>query len=57
MDGGTEREGRLELCLGLIWGTVAGDKWREDNSEFVCNALGFEYNGEVARTSLDNNKT
>ena len=53
MDGGTEREGRLELCLGLIWGTVAGDKWREDNSEFVCNALGFEYNGEVARTSLD----
>ena len=42
MDGETEMEGRLELCLGQRWGTVSNEGWTETDAEVVCRDLGYE---------------
>ena len=43
-EGGTEWEGRLEVCLNQRWGTVSDDGWSEANAEVVCRDVGFEIN-------------
>ena len=42
MEGETEWEGRLEVCLNRRWGTVGGNEWTQTNSHVVCNALGYD---------------
>ena len=44
-EGKREWEGRLEVCLGQRWGTVGSDGWTKVNSQVVCNALGYDFNG------------
>ena len=39
--GGTEREGRVEVCLDQRWGTVNGDGWSAPDSQVVCRQLGY----------------
>ena len=41
MDGVNCNEGRLELCLLGIWGTVCDDGWNVVSSKVVCNSLGL----------------
>ena len=45
MEGETEWEGRLEVCLSGRWGTVGGNEWTQTNSHVVCNALGYDITG------------
>ena len=42
LEGGTEREGRLEICLAQRWGTVSSDGWTVAASQVVCRDLGYE---------------
>ena len=38
-------EGRLEVCYNGRWGTVGADDWTNNNSDVVCEALGYGRSG------------
>ena len=45
MNGRTEMEGRVEVCLGGQWGTVCTHQWTSKNTDVVCGQLGFLSSG------------
>ncbi|XP_064397460.1 neurotrypsin-like [Halichondria panicea] len=46
VDGSTDREGRVEVCVGGRWGTVQTNNLQM--VEFVCSTLGFPTEGSKA---------
>ena len=44
--GESEFEGRVEVCLNNRWGTVSSDGWTQNNTEVVCNDLGYDFTGK-----------
>ena len=42
VNGSNEREGRLEVCIGRVWGTVCDYGWRYSFARVVCRQLGYE---------------
>ena len=42
VEGETEWEGRLEVCLSQRWGTVSSDGWSHTNTRVICSDLGYE---------------
>ncbi len=40
-DGRTEQEGRLEVCLRGVWGTVCNNLWSAENTRVACRQLGI----------------
>ncbi len=44
--GGTsDLQGRVELCMGNIWGTVCDDFWGTADAGVVCASLGYSREG------------
>ena len=44
--GETEREGRVQLCLGGRWGAVCDHQWSMAEANVVCAQFGYHYTGQ-----------
>ena len=42
VEGESEWEGRLEVCLSQRWGTVSSDGWSHTNTRVICSDLGYD---------------
>ena len=40
-DGSTSSEGRVEICINGIYGTVCDDSWNNNDAEVVCRQTGY----------------
>lgn len=47
--GESELEGRVEVCLRGVWGTVCGVDWTDREAAVVCNQTGHAITGESSR--------
>ena len=45
VDGENQFEGRVEICLNRVWGSVCDDFWNSFDSIVVCRQLGYATNG------------
>ena len=50
MGGSADRQGRVEICINEIWGTVCDDMWSNVDAQVACRSLGFSGFG-IALTS------
>ena len=56
INGNTHNEGRVEVCYGGVWGTIASFQWTDQDAKVVCSQLGhfpyrrfiiFTYNADI----------
>ena len=47
VDGSSQNEGRVEICINNQWGTVTDDGWSSNNAKVVCRQLGYSTDGET----------
>ena len=41
VEGESETEGRVEVCINKRWGTVCYDGWSHEDATTVCRQLGY----------------
>ena len=41
VDGNTNTEGRVEVCINETWSTICDNRWSTTDANVVCGQLGF----------------
>ena len=44
VDGSTEYDGRVEICINQVWGSICSYNWDYREVSIVCKQLGYNNN-------------
>ena len=47
-DGATETEGRVQVCVDEVWGSVCDNHWDARDARVACRQLGYESDTALA---------
>ena len=45
VNGSISQEGRVEVCVNDVWGTICGTGWNKIDAFVVCKQLGYTNSG------------
>ena len=47
MGGTNELEGRVEILIGGVWGTICDNTWNDEAATVTCRQLGYPTEGKA----------